>query len=380
MRIAFIGHKRIPSREGGVEIVVEELATRMAAAGNQVVAYNRMGHNVAGAEFDNEANTSDTPYIYKGVRVVPVRTIDAKGLAALSSSFFATLKAIKAKTDVIHYHAEGPCVPLRLARWFGIRTVVTIHGLDWQRAKWGRFASAYLKFGERTAAKCADEVIVLSRNVQRYFKETYNRETRLIPNGIERAKATPAMEITRKWGLRKNGYVLFLGRIVPEKGVKYLVDVFHGIDTDLKLVIAGGSSDSSDYYRAVADAAALDDRVVMTGFVEGETLAELYSNAYVYVLPSDLEGMPMSLLEAMSYGNCCLTSDIPECAEVIGDHGVTFRKSDLDDLKAKLEDLIEDPSRVEELQAGAAGYITGKYNWDDVVRRTLELYRSKEEN
>ncbi|KAB8288227.1 glycosyltransferase family 4 protein [Bifidobacterium avesanii] len=379
MRIAFIGHKRIPSREGGIEIVVDELATRMAAAGNQVVAYNRKGHNVAGAEFDNESNTSDAPYIYRGVRVVPVRTIDAKGLAALSSSFFATLKVIKARPDVIHYHAEGPCVPLRLAHWFGIRTVATIHGLDWQRAKWGRFASAYLKFGERTAAKCADEVIVLSRNVQRYFRETYGRETRFIPNGIERAKAVPAGEITRKWGLRKDGYVLFLGRIVPEKGVKYLVDVFRGIDTDLKLVIAGGSSDSSEYYQSVKDAAALDDRVVMTGFVEGETLAELYSNAYVYVLPSDLEGMPMSLLEAMSYGNCCLTSDIPECAEVVGDHAVTFRKGDLDDLKAKLSGLLADPSRVAEFKAGAADYITAKYSWDDVVKRTLELYRGEEE-
>ena len=153
MRIAFIGHKRIPSREGGIEIVVDELATRMVARGEQVVVYNRKGHNVA----------SDKPYMYRGVKVIPVTTIDAKGLAALTSSFFATLKAIKARPDVIHYHAEGPCVPLRLAHWAGIRTVATIHGLDWQRAKWGRFASMYLKLGERTAAKCADEVIVLSR-------------------------------------------------------------------------------------------------------------------------------------------------------------------------------------------------------------------------
>ena len=152
MKSAFIGHKRIPSREGGVDIVVDELATRMATLGEQVVAYSRKGHNVAGAEFDNESNISDAPYLYKGVQVVPVTTIEAKGLAALSSSFFATLKAIKARPDVIHYHAEGPCVPLRLAHWAGIRTVATIHGLDWQRAKWGRLASLYLKLGERTAA------------------------------------------------------------------------------------------------------------------------------------------------------------------------------------------------------------------------------------
>lgn len=378
MRIAMIGHKRIPSREGGIEIVVDELSTRMAARGEQVVVYNRKGHNVAGEEFDNQSNESDKPYVYKGVKVIPVTTIDAKGLAALTSSFFATLKAIKARPDVIHYHAEGPCVPLRLAHWFGIRTVATIHGLDWQRAKWGKFASTYLKLGERTAAKCADEVIVLSRNVQQYFKDTYGRDVRFVPNGIERNDQVPADAITRKYGLEKDGYVLFLGRIVPEKGVHYLIDAFRRLDTDKKLVIAGGASDSAEYYESIKAAAAADPRIVLTGFTQGEELAELYSNAYVYVLPSDLEGMPMSLLEAMSYGNCCLTSDIPECAEVVGDHAVTFRKGDTDDLADKLGDLIAHPDRVAGFKAGAADYITGKYSWDKVVDQTLALYRGEE--
>lgn len=375
MRIAFIGHKRIPSREGGIEIVVDELATRMVARGEQVVVYNRKGHNVAGEEFDNQSSTSDKPYMYRGVKVIPVTTIDAKGLAALTSSFFATLKAIKARPDVIHYHAEGPCVPLRLAHWFGIRTVATIHGLDWQRAKWGRFASTYLKLGERTAAKCANEVIVLSRNVQRYFKDTYGRDVRFIPNGIERNTPVAADAITRKYGLEKDGYILFLGRIVPEKGVHYLIEAFKRLDTDKKLVIAGGSSDSAEYYESIKAAAASDPRIVLTGFTQGEELAELYSNAYVYVLPSDLEGMPMSLLEAMSYGNCCLTSDIPECAEVVGDHAVTFHKGDVDDLTVKLGGLLSDSAQVMSLKTSAADYITDKYSWDDVVDRTLALYR-----
>lgn len=375
MRIAFIGHKRIPSREGGIEIVVDELATRMVARGEQVVVYNRKGHNVAGEEFDNQSSTSDKPYMYRGVKVIPVTTIDAKGLAALTSSFFATLKAIKARPDVIHYHAEGPCVPLRLAHWFGIRTVATIHGLDWQRAKWGRFASTYLKLGERTAAKCADEVIVLSRNVQRYFKDTYGRDVRFIPNGIERNTPVAADAITRKYGLEKDGYILFLGRIVSEKGVHYLIEAFKRLDTDKKLVIAGGSSDSAEYYESIKAAAASDPRIVLTGFTQGEELAELYSNAYVYVLPSDLEGMPMSLLEAMSYGNCCLTSDIPECAEVVGDHAVTFHKGDVDDLTVKLGGLLSDSAQVMSLKTSAADYITDKYSWDDVVDRTLALYR-----
>lgn len=380
MKIAMIGHKRIPSREGGVEIVVEELATRMAARGNRVVAYNRKGHNVAGAEFDDTVNTSNEPFSYRGVRVIPVTTIDAKGMAALSSSFFATLKAIAAKPDVIHYHAEGPCVMLRLAHWAGIRTVATIHGLDWQRAKWGKFASTYLKFGERTAAKCADEVILLSRGVQEYFQRTYGRSTRLIPNGIEPVESVAADLIAKKWGLVKDSYVLFLGRIVPEKGVHYLIDAFKRLDTGKRLVIAGGASDSAEYYESVRKAAGSDPRIVLAGFTQGAELAELYSNAYAYVLPSDLEGMPMSLLEALSYGNCCLTSDIPECADVLkGEngvmHGVTFRQGDVDDLAARLQELLDHPDTVAAFGKDAAAYVTGRYNWDKVVQATLKLYR-----
>lgn len=234
VNIAMIGHKRIPSREGGIEIVVDELATRMAAKGHKVIAYNRKGHNVAGAEFDGNVHSANKPFVYNGVRVVPVPTFEAKGLAALTSSFFATLKAIAARPDVIHYHAEGPCVMLRLAHWAGIRTVATIHGLDWQRAKWGKFASAYLKFGERTAAKCADEIIVLSESMRQYFQEKYGRSTHFIPNGIEYGEPVSAQEITEKYGLHKNDYVLFLGRIVPEKGVHYLIEAFSKLNTNKK--------------------------------------------------------------------------------------------------------------------------------------------------
>ena len=380
LKIAMIGHKRIPSREGGVEIVVDELATRMAARGNHVIVYNRKGHNVAGAEFDSTENASNKPFFYQGVHVIPVTTVDVKGMAALSSSFFATLKAIKTRPDVIHYHAEGPCVMLRLAHWAGIRTVATIHGLDWQRAKWGRFASTYLKFGERTAAKCADEVIVLSRNMQEYFKNTYRRDTRFIPNGIERKQSVAAQKITNEYGLNKDDYILFLGRIVPEKGVHYLIEAFRRLDTNKKLVIAGGSSDSEEYYEQIKQMAAQDPRIILTGFVEDQLLQELYSNAYIYVLPSDLEGMPMSLLEAMSYGNCCLTSDIPECTEVVEDKAATFEHGSVDSLRDSLQGLLEEPQAVQRYKADATGFITSKYDWDAVTERTLATYATDEKN
>lgn len=374
MKIAFIGHKRIPSREGGIEIVVDELATRMVDRGHQVIAYNRSGHNVAGSEFDGVANGHGKRFSYHGVNVVSVPTIEGKGLAALSSSFFATLQAIRAKPDVIHYHAEGPCVMLRLAHWAGIRTVATIHGLDWQRAKWGRLASVYLRFGERTAAKCADEVIVLSRNVQDYFRETYGRGTHFIPNGIEYGEPVSAQEITEKYGLHKNDYVLFLGRIVPEKGVHYLIEAFSKLNTNKKLVIAGGASDSNEYYQHIQQMANQDSRVILTGFIQGQALKELYSNAYIYVLPSDLEGMPMSLLEAMSYGNCCLTSDIPECAEVVEGHAAIFQHGSVESLRKKLQELLENDDLVQRYKVNAADYIVNKYNWDSVTDQTLNLY------
>ncbi len=167
--------------------------------------------------------------------------------------------------------------------------------------------------------KYADEVIVLSKGVQDYFKKTYGRETHFIPNGVNRPQIREAKLITDHFGLEKDSYILFLGRLVPEKGIRYLVEAFKNVKTDKKLVIAGGSSDTDSFMEELKELAKGDDRILFTGFVQGAMLDELYSNAYIYTLPSDLEGMPLSLLEAMSYGNCCLVSDIPECAEVVED-------------------------------------------------------------
>ena len=186
-----------------------------------------------------------------------------------------------------------------------------------------------------------------------------------------------AEQITEKFGLEKDGYILFLGRLVPEKGVHYLIEAFKGVKTGKKLVIAGGASDTDEYAAQLRELARGDDRILFTGFVQGALLQELYSNAYIYTLPSDLEGMPLSLLEAMSYGNCCLTSDIAECARVTEDHGVTFPKGDVAALQEKLQTLCDDESAVRGYQASAAEYICNKYNWDDVVFRTVGLYWGK---
>lgn len=372
MKIAMIGHKRIPSREGGVEIVVEELSTRMAALGHSVTVYNRKGKNVADATADLELHKMKE---YKGVSIIKVPTSEKKSLNALVYSVFATLHAITKHYDVIHFHAEGPCVMLILPHLLGIRTVATIHGLDWQRSKWGGFATKYLKLGEKIAAKYADEVIVLSKNVQQYFKDTYNRETKFVPNGVVKPDLYEPEMIGEKFGLEKNGYFLYLARIVPEKGLHYLLEAFSKVDTDKKLVIAGGASHTGDYVEQIKEMASNDGRVLMTGFVQGRELQELYSNAYTYVLPSDVEGMPLSLLEAMSYGNCCLTSDIPECVEVVGDHAVAFEKSNVEKLREKLQWLCENEAAVANYQKEASDYIIERYDWNEIVKKTLELYQ-----
>lgn len=370
MRIAMIGHKRYGSREGGVEVVVTELARRMAALGHEVTCYDRSGADVmTGDAADGRERTVD------GVRVVPVRTIDKKGLAALSSSYFATRAAIKDGPDVIHYHAEGPCVPLPLAKRAGIRTVATIHGLDWQRAKWGRLASTYIKMGERAAATKADGLIVLSKCAQSYFEDAYGRTATFIPNGIEKKQPTPTNLIRERWGLDEGSYLLYLGRLVPEKRPELLIEAYKGLGTDKKLVIAGGGSDTSEYEASLREAAQGDPRILFTGFVNGGPLVELYSNCYAYVLPSDVEGMPMSLLEAMAHGRCCVTSDIPECADVLAGNGVTFDKGSADSLQSALKGLLADGGRTAALGAAAKAHVEKTYNWDSVVERTLELYR-----
>ena len=376
LKISMIGHKRIPSREGGVEVVVEELSTRMVKRGHRVDAYNRSGYHVSGKEFDEKRGK-----ILEGVRLFTIPTFHSSKLNAIVYSFLAavlvTIKSAFRKRHVIHFHAEGPCIMLWLPKLFGIRTIATIHGLDWQRSKWGDFASKMLKLGEKIAAKWADEVIVLSKNVQDYFRETYGRETMFIPNGINKPEKKPVKEIKERFGLEENGYILFLARIVPEKGAHYLIEAFKQLDTDKKLVIAGGSSHSFEYREQIQKSCEGDDRIIMTGFVQGEALEELYSNAWIYALPSDVEGMALTLLEAMSYGNACLVSDIPENMEVIENCGFFFEKSNVEDLRAKLEYLLLHEDKLQKIRERSSDFIRKKYDWDHVVERTVELYEKK---
>ena len=264
-----------------------------------------------------------------------------------------------------------------IPKMLGKHCVATVHGLDWQREKWGHgFASKYIKFGERVMVKYADEIIVLSENARTYFKETYNRETVLIHNGIDKPERKQADKITELYGLSKSGYICIVSRLTAEKGVHYLIDAYNQIQTDKKLVIAGDTSDTDEYVAMLKEKAANNPNIIFTGFISGDVLKEIYSNAYLVTLPSDIEGMSLSLLEALAYGNALLCSDIPENTCVTEDKAMHFAKSNVEDLAKKLQALCDDETLVNDLKNGADTFILGKYNWNDVAAATHNLYKS----
>ena len=370
-RIAMIGHKYIPSRDGGVEVVVSNLAPHLAKIGYDVTCYNRTNQ-----EFKRMRKSAPLSKEYQGVHLVWTPTFDRRGLAAMTSSMIATVMASFRRFDLVHFHTEGPCVLCWLPRLLGKKVIVTIHGLDHQRQKWGKFASAYILLGEKMAVRHAHSIIVLSKGVQAYFREKYGRETVLIPNGIDPAENRPAAEITKQFGLSGRDYILFLGRLVPEKGIHYLIEAYRRLSTDKKLVIVGGTSDTDGYVKRLHETAGDDPSVIFTGFQQGTVLEELYSNAYLYVLPSDLEGMPLTLLEAMNYGCCCVTSDIGECADVLNGSGVTFPRGNVQALQEALQDLCDHPQKAEALRVEARKTVSSQYTWQEITAKTDELYRT----
>ena len=372
MKIAMIGHKRIPSRSGGIEVVVEELSLRMVRLGHKLDVYNR---------FSGEQKLRE----YKGVKIIEIPTFNAPALNAMLYSFFATVRCLFTKYDVVHYHAEGPCAMIPLAKLFGKKTVATIHGLDWQRSKWGGFATKYLMFGEKMAAKHADKVIVLSENVKKYFKDKYDCDAVLIPNGIDRVSRAAPDIIKSEHGLNGGDYILFLARITPEKGLDYLIDAYKKLNTDKKLVIAGAIEPETEYIASVKEKAKDCPNIIFTGFVSGKKLAELFSNCYLYVLPSDIEGMPMSLLEAVGYDAKVIVSDIPENVDCLDGYGNSFEHGNSDSLRSILQFCIDNETLSEcDFKDNFTPFATQqkreklieKYDWENITEQTLELYNS----
>ena len=359
MKIAMIGQKGIPALYGGIERHVEEIARRLVARGHEVTVYCRLHYTAEEGPFH-------------GIELVRLPSVRTKHLDTITHVALSTAHALTRDFDVLHFHALGPSLFAGPARLLGRPTVVTVHGLDWQREKWGKVAQWALRRCEGPAVRFPDRTIVVSKTLREYFAEHYGRDTVTIPNGTVLPAPRPPLKLDR-FGLEAGKYVLFVGRLVPEKGVHFLCEAWSRLDTDLTLAICGGSAASEDYVAQIRRYAG--PRVKMLDYVYGEPLEELYSNAYAVCLPSTIEGLSLVLLEALSYGRCVLVSDIPENVEVTLDAAPTFRTKDVDDLARQLGRLLADPAAVHAYEAKARAHIAAHYSWDRVVDATVEVYR-----
>lgn len=360
-RIAVIGAKGLPSTTSGLEVYVETLTTALADEFDFTV-------------FCRKRYCDKIVKEYNGVKVVHIPSINTKHLDAISYSVIATIVAIVLNYDAFWYQALGPAVTMWIPRLFGKRIISTVHGLDWKREKFGKIASAVLKAGEKSIARKADCVIVLNRSDQCYFKEAYGRECQLIPNGVTIHERIPADLIKSQFGLVESDYYLFMSRIVPEKNVHILIRAFMGVDTEKKLVIAGKGVHTDDYNRKIINMARNDRRIMVVGHVSGVIKEELYSNAYMYVLPSTVEGMSIGLLEAMSYGLPCIVSRIEANEQVVRNSGLYVEAGEPEELKRTIEFSLDNVDSIRRMGELAKHMALEEYRLDDTVEMTRKTF------
>lgn len=358
MKICMIGHKRIPGREGGIEVVVEELSTRMVDKGHDVTVFNR------------KSKKNKKIKNYKGVKIKNIFTIATKSLDATIYTILSSIRVCFSRYNIIHFHGIGMCFMLWLPKLFRKKIVVTVHGLNYKTPKWKGLGAKIILFGEKMTAKYANLIVTLSSEQQKYFLEKYNRETILIPNGTNIKDVLPPNIIKQKWGLDKDQYILFLSRVVPGKGLELLIEAYLKLDIDIPLIVAGDYGYSKDFYESLLTKIGNSEKIRFIGFVKGDEIAELFSNTKLFVFPSEAEGMPMCLLEALSYNAHCLISDIPENVDVAQDYAITFKVGNLDDLVEKLKLCLEPGQKFKESRQ----YIIDKYNWNEVVDKTIRKY------
>jgi glycosyltransferase involved in cell wall biosynthesis len=362
MRIAYIAVKGIPIG-GGIEKVTEEIGSRLVNKGHEVTVYS-----------SRDYGTSDG--VYQGMRIKTVPSINTKSLHKLSICCHATLDVLRNReADLVHVHAVGPSVFSIFPRLKGIPTIVQTHGLEWKRDKWGVVGKTFFRLSDYSVVYFPNKATAVSKVQKQYYENRFGREIVYIPNGVAPVGKRPARWIIEQ-GIEPDKYILFAARLVEEKGAHFLIKAFRRLHTDMKLVIAGDAAHMENYKARLRQLAGNDPRIVFPGFLTGEPMQELFSNAYLFCLPSTLEGLPVALLDAMNYGNCCVSSDIPENLEAVEDHGFTFRNRDPEDLHRVLKDLIAQPEKVEEKKQAALEHVRRNYSWDRVTDQMEELYLS----
>jgi len=362
VKIGVLGTRGVPANYSGLETAVERIGERLAHKGYEIVVYCRR-HNVTIKE--------DT---YRGMHLVKLPSINNKYLDTLSHSFLSLLHVFVHRPDLIHLYGVGNSaflIPLRLLRR---PLVISVDALDWQRKKWNRFAAFCLRSSAGVAVRFSDRYIVDSQEVAKYYRDRYDKEPIYIAYGADMPEPGKEDGSVQDFGLEPRKYVLFVGRLVPEKGVHHLIKAFETVDADLHLAVVGDDPHNKTYVESLK--ATKDPRIRFLGFVYGDGYQRLCSNAYLYVQPSDVEGTSPALLGAMGFGNCVLVSDIPENLETVGDAGFSFESGNPASLKDKLEWLVGEPELVREYGRKARARVTSVYSWDRIAEDMEGLYLS----
>lgn len=361
MKIFVTGTRGIPDIPGGVEKHCQKLYPRIVSRGHQVWLSTRIPY------LDRNLRQ------WKGVDLLPTFAPRIKSLEAIVHTFLSLFKAIYHRPDLVHIHAIGPSILTPLARLMGFAVVITNHGPDYERQKWGYIAKRILRLGEKLGGKWASEVIAISPVISGIIQKRCRRKAHLIFNGVVLPEISKSTGYLKEIGVTPGKYILAVSRLVPEKGLHDLLQAFKTMDAQSNLVIAGGADHETEYSRHLKNEASRDPRIILTGYITGDQLNQVYSHARLFVLPSYHEGLPIALLEAMSYGLTVLASDIPANMHAGLPERFYFRLGDLEDLREKIQSLYESHLSVEEKQA-IQSIIINKYNWDKIADQTIQVY------
>lgn len=363
MKIAFIGQKGIPAAGGGVERYVEDLAVRLAARGQEVLAYTRQPYT--------DKNLKE----YRGVKLVSLPSLKTKHTEAISHTFLSVIHAACKRVDVIHFQSIGSALTIWLPKLIHpkVKIVSTLQSKDYEHGKWGAFAKFSLKLGERLMCRLSDQVIVVTRPMADYVKREYGLDAKFAPNGANVYDYSGSDKLS-EWGLKPQGYIVAISRLIRHKGLNCLVEAYKQLgDAAMPLVIVGEGAFTDDYI-AELKALASNANIIFTGKQTGNKLAQLYDNAYLFVQPSESEGLSLALLEAMSRGVPVLVSDIPENLEPVRENGLVFAVNSVDDLREKLNFALNEPEILKEKAVLAQVNVRKNYNWEDIADEVALTY------
>ncbi len=364
-KIAIVGTRGIPANYGGFETCVDEVSRRLVSMGDDVTVYCRR---------NNVGSSGDS---YGGVKLRRLPSVHSKNLDTISHTFLSVVDALPRGFSLFHIFGLGNSLFSLILKLFGKRVVISVDGLEWKRKKWGRFAKLWFRVSEYIAVKFADEIVADSKVIQSYYSEQLGRSTVYIPYGAYTEKLE-SWDYLKTAGLERDDYILFVGRLIPEKGIHYLIDAFKGVRTGKKLVIVGDDPFNTDYARRLKENA--DDRIRFLGYVYGKSYVELCSHAYIYVQPSELEGTSPALLAGMGFGNCVVVNGIPENLETAGDAGISYPVNDVDSLREVLQRLLGDDGEVRRYRERAVERVESHYNWDRIAGVYHDLYNGGSRN